>query len=92
VQADLYYSSLYGKEYARSLKVVGVRAKKPDVAADQEAIEISIELPSNYFEEQNPKVHVQVPNRPAAQAQATTVTAHVKPKAPSAAAAIIHGS
>lgn len=90
VEGNVAWSSLKGKNVMRGLRVAAVRANKPDVAANQEAIEISIELPEDYFDNQNPKVEVIVPPKQPTQTT-TTVHAQVKPKAPSAAAAIIHG-
>lgn len=74
------------------VRISKVAINRPSVDADEEAIEVEIEFPADYFDTNAPKVVVQVPSSQASTNQPIVVKAVVKPKAPSAAAAVInHG-
>ena len=71
-----------------SIRITRLTANKPTIEADQEAVEIEIDFPDDYFDTNSPKGSVVVPKQQTATPVVTT--AAVKPKAPSAAAAVIH--
>ena len=80
----------YGQKRVDALRIVKVSVNKPAVEADSEAIEIEIDFPDDYFDTNHPKVQIGVPARKID--APITATAQVKPKSPTAAAAILHGN
>lgn len=83
------YGSVGGVFPVGSVNITKVTKTKPEAGVDQEAVEISIEFPDDYFDSNSPKVHIVVPHSPAPN-PAPVTAAVVRGKAPSAAASVIH--
>lgn len=73
----------------QSIRIIKSTSGMPALEADQEAVEVEIDFPDDYFDVVHPKIEVTVPNTPIA-SRITQTTAKVRAgRAPSAAAAVV---
>lgn len=81
-------NSVTGQYNVERLRVTGVRKERPITPADGEVVEVNLEFPDGYFDDNVPSVTIAVPDNPAS--KPTTVQATVvKAKRPSAAASVL---
>lgn len=78
-------------EYAvDSVRFVKVAQKRPALDVDQEAIEVELDFPDDYFDTNSPKVVVVVPDNSQSKVPILTGAKVTRGKGPSAAASIIN--